>query len=174
MNPTQRPGFVNREPGFLLVMLALLAGPLGAQNRGLPLPRTRPESTAYRETSRYDDVIGFLHAMPRSPVIHFTTMGYTGETRAIPLVVVGRVPNASAEAVLRSGKLRIYIQANIHAGEVEGKEAALELLRDFAAGRHARWLDSVVLLVAPIYNADGNERVSLTNRPLQLGPIGGE
>src|SRR5438552_17485633 len=109
-----------------------MAAPLGAQNRGVTLPRTRPESTAYRETSRYDDVIGFLHAMPRSPVIHFTTMGYTGETRAIPLAVVGRVPNASAEAVLRSGKLRIYLQANLRAGEVAGKDAALALPRDVA------------------------------------------
>ncbi len=118
--------------------------------------------------------MAFLHALPRSPVIHLTSMGYTMETRSIPLVVVGRVSDASPEAVKRSGKLRIYIQANIHAGEVEGKEAALELLRDFAAGRHGAWLDSAVLLIAPIYNADGNERVSLTNRPLQLGPIGGE
>lgn len=162
------------RPTVIPIALALWAIPLAAQNRGIALPRTRPESTAYRETSRYDDVMAFLHALPRSPVIHFTTMGYTSETRRIPLVVVGRVRDASAEAVLRSGKVRIYVQANIHAGEVEGKEAALELLRDFAAGRHAAWLDSVVLLVAPIYNADGNERVSLTNRPLQLGPIGGE
>jgi hypothetical protein len=48
-----------------------------------------------------------------------------------------------------------------------------QLLRDLANGRHAAWLDSLVLLVAPIYNADGNERVRLGNRPLQHGPIGG-
>jgi len=49
------------------------------------------------------------------------------------------------------------------------------LLRVLAAGgsRHAAWLDSLVLLVAPIYNADGNERIALTNRPLQNGPVGG-
>jgi hypothetical protein len=117
--------------------------------------------------------MAFIAALPRSPLIHVTSMGYTTEGRSIPLVVVGRVADASPAAVMRSGKLRIYIQANIHAGEVEGKEAALVLLRDLASGRHAAWLDSVVLLVAPIYNADGNERVSLTNRPLQLGPVGG-
>jgi len=154
---------------------ALAAAPVAAQGRrATPLPQTRPERTEYRETSRYDDVIAFLNALPRSPRIHQTTMGYTGEGRAIPLVVVGNVADASPASVLRPGKLRVYIQANIHAGEVEGKEAMLVLLRDVAAGRHARWLDSLVLLIAPIYNADGNERVSLTNRPLQLGPIGGE
>jgi hypothetical protein len=67
----------------------------------------------------------------------------------------------------------VYIQANIHAGEVEGKEVAQMLLREVAAGEHREWLESLVLLVAPIYNADGNERVSLINRPLQHGPVGG-
>ena len=155
--------------------VALAAAPLAAQvRRTPPLPQTRPERSDYRETSRYDDVITFLNALPRSPRIHLTTMGYTGEGRSIPLVVVGNVADASPEAVLRSGKVRVYIQANIHAGEVEGKEAVLVLLRDLSAGRHARWLDSLVLLVVPIYNADGNERVSLTNRAPQLGPIGGQ
>lgn len=105
--------------------------------------------------------------------IHLTSFGYTFEGRSLPLVVVGRVPNASPEAIRASGKVRVFIQANIHAGEVEGKEAMQLLLRDLANGRHAAWLDSLVLLIAPIYNADGNERVRLTNRPLQYGPIGG-
>ncbi|MFI5280046.1 MAG: M14 family metallopeptidase [Gemmatimonadales bacterium] len=165
-----------------IAALAFLAAPLAAQRPAarasraqVPALLTRPERTDYRETSRYDDVMAFLREVTRGqPHMHLTTMGYTGETRAIPLVVVGDVPDASPEAVRRSGKVRVYIQANIHAGEVEGKEAAQILLRDLAAGRHPRWLDSLVLLVAPIYNADGNERVSLTNRLQQLGPIGGE
>lgn len=118
--------------------------------------------------------MAFVAAVARGRrTMHVTQLGYSTEGRALPLAVVGNVADASPEAVRRSGKLRVYIQANIHAGEVEGKEAALMLLRDLAQGRHARWLDSLVLLVAPIYNADGNERVSLTNRPLQNGPLGG-
>ncbi|MFI5206796.1 MAG: M14 family metallopeptidase [Gemmatimonadales bacterium] len=163
-----------------ILALAFAAQPLAAQRpappRAIgPLLLTRPERTDYRETSRYEDVMTFLREVTRGqPRMHLTTMGYTGETREIPLVVVGDVADASPEAVRRSGKVRVYIQANIHPGEVEGKEAAQILLRDIASGRHPRWLDSLVLLVAPIYNADGNERVSLTNRPQQLGPIGGE
>ena len=78
------------------------------------------------------------------------------------------------DAIKKSGRLRVYIQANIHAGEVEGKEAVLALMRDIARGTHADWMKSMVLLVNPIYNADGNERVSLTSRGLQHGPIGGQ
>ena len=72
-----------------------------------------------------------------------------------------------------SGKLRIYLQGNIHAGEVCGKEALLMLLREIANGEHDAWFDEVVLLIVPIYNADGNERVALGNRPGQNGPYGG-
>ena len=100
-------------------------------------------------------------------------MGYSFEGRALPMAVVGTVQNASPEAVKAAGKTRVYIQANIHAGEVEGKEACLELLRAIASGEHKDWLESMVLLICPIYNPDGNERINLTNRGSQNGPIGG-
>jgi zinc carboxypeptidase len=153
----------------------LSASSLAAQAPRAALPLTRPERTAFRETSRYDDVAAFLSQVARANprVLRLTTMGFTTEGRTIPLVVAGRVADAGPAAVRRSGRTVIYIQADIHAGEVEGKEAALMVLRDLAAGRHTRWLDSLVILVAPIYNADGNERVTLTSRPLQNGPIGG-
>jgi hypothetical protein len=136
--------------------------------------KTRAERTDYIETSRYDDVVSFLNTVAKtSPLVHVTTFGYTFEGRPLPLAVVGRVPDATASKVRASGKLRVYIQANIHAGEVEGKESVQALIRDIAMGRYSQWLDSMVLLIAPIYNADGNERVSLTNRGRQHGPIGG-
>jgi len=136
--------------------------------------KTRAERTSYIETSRYDDVVTFLNTVANgSSLIHNTTFGYTFEGRPLPLAVVGRLPDATPQAVRASGKLRVYVQANIHAGEVEGKEAAQMLVREIAAGKHPQWLDTMILLVAPIYNADGNERVSLTNRGPQNGPIGG-
>lgn len=157
---------------FAALVLALGLGATQAQTvRQLTIV---PERTGYRETSRYEDVITFLKAVDAaSPRIHLTTFGYTVEGRALPLAVVGDVPNASPEAVKASGKLRVYVQGNIHAGEVEGKESAQRLLRAIAAGEHAGWMKTMVLLVAPIYNADGNERVLLTNRQQQHGPIGG-
>lgn len=135
---------------------------------------TRPERTEYRETSRYDEVVAFMEAADRaSPLIHLTTFGTTNEGRQLPLAVVGRVADASPAAVRASGKTVVYLQGNIHAGEVEGKEALQVLLREIVQGRHGALLDSLVLLVAPIYNADGNERIDPMNRPRQHGPIGG-
>ncbi len=147
------------------------ASPTKRSARAWPL--TRPEATNYAETSRYDDVIGFMKAMAAaSPQIHLTTYGYTFEGRPMPLAVIG-APNATPEAVLATGKTRVFIQGNIHAGEVEGKEAALWLLRSLAKGERAAWLKDVVLLITPIYNADGNERVNVRNRGSQYGPVGG-
>jgi hypothetical protein len=63
--------------------------------------------------------------------------------------------------------------ANIHAGEVEGKEAMLHLSRRIATGDLRTLLDKLIILIAPIYNADGNEKISPNNRTAQNGPIGG-
>ena len=134
---------------------------------------TRAEATDFIETSSYDDVMRFVEALAASSdEIHLTSFGYTNEGRRLPLLVVG-APDASPEAVRTTGKTRVYLQGNIHAGEVCGKEALQMLLRDFARGEYPSWTDDLVLLVAPIYNADGNERVDLRNRPRQHGPLGG-
>lgn len=135
---------------------------------------TRPERSDFRETSSYSDVMSFVEQLiARSPKLHLTSLGYSMEGRALPVVVVSDLEDASPAAVLASGKVRVFIQANIHAGEVCGKEATLMLLRSLANGEHGEWLDSLVLFIAPIYNADGNERVRLTNRRLQHGPVAG-
>jgi hypothetical protein len=150
---------------------AQTAPPPAPAKRSWPL--TRPEATNYAETSRYDEVVSFMKAMAAaSPQIHLSTYGYTYEGRALPLAVIG-APDATAKSVLATGKTRIFIQGNIHAGEVEGKEALLQLLRSIAKGERAAWFKDVVLLITPIYNADGNERVSVANRGAQHGPVGG-
>jgi hypothetical protein len=136
--------------------------------------RTAPERTDYRETTRYDDVVRLVDTfIALSPVIHRGLFGYTLEGRALPLAVVGRLPNGSPESVRASGSTVVYLQGNIHAGEVEGKEVAADAAARVARVATLQLLDSLVLLVAPIYNADGNERVRLTNRPAQHGPVGG-
>jgi hypothetical protein len=134
---------------------------------------TRPERTDYAETSRYDEVVAYMRQMAAAnPQIHLTTYGYTYEGRPLPLAVIG-APGASAAQVLATNKTRVYIQGNIHAGEVEGKEALLWLLRSIARGERNAWFKNTVLLINPIYNADGNERVNVTNRGSQAGPVGG-
>jgi len=158
----------------MAIILLLIGSTSAAQNSDLSFLLTAPEKSDFEETTAYDEAIAFLEvAVAQHPKLHLTTFGYTNEGRAMPLVVFGDVANASPEAVRNSGKLRVYLQGNIHAGEVCGKEAMLMLVRSLASGQHASWADSLVLLIAPIYNSDGNERVNLFNRPRQNGPRAG-
>lgn len=138
--------------------------------------KTTAEATDYKSTSTYDDVVKFMKAVDAaSPIITYTTYGTTSEGRPMPMAVVGTGLTAITPAAVKAtGKLRVHIQGNIHAGEVEGKEAAQVLLREFAMGMHKDWLQTSVFLITPIFNADGNERFSMTNRGPQNGPVNGQ
>lgn len=158
----------------MLVLTAAAASSASAQGSASPVPATRPERSEYRETSRYADVTAFMEAVAAaSPRVHLATFGYTWEGRALPLAIVGDLRGFTPQAARASGRTIVYLQGGIHAGEVEGKEALLELLREIAQGRHPLWTDSLVLLMAPDYNADGGERIALDNRPEQHGPVAG-
>jgi len=134
---------------------------------------TVAETSNYLSTSRYEDVMNFIAAIQQGdPDLRVETFGTTNEGRALPLVIAGPpgvVDPASARA---TGLPVIFVMANIHAGEVEGKEAAQMLLRDLTLGPLRPLLDSIILLVVPIYNADGNEALAPQeiNRPEQNGP----
>src|SRR6184192_2346050 len=134
------------------------------------LPKTAAETSNYLSTSRYADVMAFVGAIQRADAdIRVETFATTNEGRALPLVIVGPYTPRSARA---SGKPVAFIMANIHAGEVEGKEAAQMLLRDLVS-THRKLRDDVIVLVAPIYNADGNELISPEHRTTQHGPLNG-
>lgn len=128
---------------------------------------------AYTETSHYADVEKFLDALRglRAPLF-FGSIGRTSEGREIPFVIASRpLVNTPSEA-RRLGRPIVYVQGNIHAGEIEGKDALLALIRDLAFAQRQNALDSIVLIAVPIYNADGNERFApqSVNRTEQNGP----
>ena len=159
--------------GGLPVLLLLGCGP-DVPAADQPMLTTRAERTRYEQTTGYGEVVQFMErAAALSDRVHFTTFGDTVEGRPLPLVVVGDPTDARPASVTSRDRTRVWLQANIHGGEVCGKEALLMLLRDLVSGGHDDWLSSLTLLIAPIYNADGSERIEFDNRPFQLGPIGG-
>lgn len=150
-----------------LLWLAALASPTPQE-----WPQTRAERTNYAETSHYSDVIDFIHGLQRSGApVRLTYMGESTEGKKMPMVVVSRPPVANAIQARKLGKPVVYVQANIHAGEVEGKEAILHLLRRYCQEKSGI-LDKIVLIATPIYNIDGNEKFGPQNRnrPSQGGP----
>jgi hypothetical protein len=136
--------------------------------------RTRAELTNYEETSRYEDVVSFVGELQtRTPLLRVESFGRSEEGRDLPLLIFSNPPAAAPRETRAGGKPVVFVMANIHAGEVEGKEAMLGLARRLALGDLRPLLDRLVILVAPIYNADGNERISPDNRGEQHGPVGG-
>ncbi len=159
---------------FMVILVAGGAAAIGSQASSVGSLQTPAESSNFEQTTRYADVVDLMEAFAAaSDRLHLTIFGYTYEGRSLPMMVVGDVADASPGAVLASGKTRVWVQGGIHSGEACGKEAMLMLLRDLAQGAHAEWDEALVLLIAPLYNADGNERVAVDNRRRQNGPIGG-
>ena len=154
-----------------VAVITLTACATGANLTGTG-PKTRAERTSYLETSHYSDVIGFLDSLKGRPELVFGSIGKTNEGRDIPYVVASRPRVSTPEEARKLDRPIVYIQGNIHAGEVEGKEALLAMLRDLTSSTKPNALDSVVLIAVPDYNADGNERFAHqeVNRGSQNGP----
>jgi hypothetical protein len=145
----------------LALVSALLPLALPAQE-----PATRPEATQYTETSSVADVQRFVDEvvkLPHGDRLSVEVAGKSHEGRAQLLIKVA-LPTPDAN------RLRAVVIGNIHAGEVEGKEAVQVLLREFANGDHEDVLKAFELWFLPLYNIDGNEKTSKQNRPGQNGP----
>jgi murein tripeptide amidase MpaA len=159
-------------PLITLCCITILHSPGFAQQSD-PL-KTRAESSKFEETSRYNDVMLFLQQLQRrSELARFTYFGISQDGRKLPLLILSNPPVSSPQEAKNNGKPIILILANIHAGEVEGKEASQQLARRLLLGDLKPLLSKLTVLIAPIYNVDGNEKISTNNRPEQYGPISG-
>jgi hypothetical protein len=144
--------------------------------RGADAPRTLAETSSYESTTTSAGVEAFVDACvaaaPRRLVR--LSLGRSHEGRDVPLVLAADPVPASVADARRDGRPVVLVMANIHAGEVEGKEAALELLREIAFdGAHGNVLGRAIVAFVPNYNPDGNDAVDRKNRPDQAGPVAG-
>lgn len=138
---------------------------------------TVAEQTGFKGTAHYADVVALCDRLAAiSPLVRRASLGTSFEGRDLPLLIVADPPVATAAEARASGKLILFAFADIHAGEVCGKEAlpmfAREIVMDPSRSDHRDLLAHAVLVFAPIYNADGNERFAANakNRPGQDGP----
>lgn len=160
-------------PSLLLSFLFVLfsSSPINAQYAGIhDALLTRAEKTDFLETSHNEDVVKFIESLKTScPLVSVEQFGTTKLGNPLQLVIMANPKITTPEEANVSGKPVIYIQANIHAGEVEGKEASMELMRDIAFGPRKYLLDNQIVLFCPNYNPDGNDKFADNNRPSQEG-----
>jgi hypothetical protein len=101
------------------------------------------------------------------------TLAQSAEGKMVPLMIIGNPLPGGPEDLKTGNRLVVYLQANIHAGEVEGKEASLMLARDLLHSSDTSYLRHLVILICPILNPDGNDKISTQNRTNQNGPKNG-
>ena len=153
------------------LLIAFFAGLDGSSQVN---PMTIAEKSDYKSTSEYKDVMSFIGELKSSTNnLRIETIARSADGKDIPLLIIGKPVPDSPEELANDPRIVIYIQANIHAGEVEGKEATLMFARDLLKEQYSSLLDHVILLICPIFNADGNDKISTWNRTDQNGPVNG-
>ncbi|MDI6766746.1 MAG: M14 family metallopeptidase [Bacteroidota bacterium] len=130
------------------------------------------EQSGFKETPRYAETMEFYRRLENaSPWIRVINFGKSSEGRDLVLVVASKDKAFTPNKAKKTEKAILLVQNGIHAGEIDGKDACLMLLRDIAITKtKSNLLDHVILLVIPIYNVDGHERFGPYNRINQNGP----
>ena len=160
--------------GTLAIGFFVMAN-VNAQSESANVPKewqTLAERTGYHKTWNYDETIAFSQKLDEaSDKIVYRSFGKSGQGRDLPLLIASDDGTFTPEAARKKGKAIIFIQAGIHAGEIDGKDAGLALLRDAVITKtRPELLKDVVILYVPIYSVDGHENSNPYMRINQNGP----
>ncbi len=133
---------------------------------------TPAEESGLEATPSYRETVAWLRKLVEAaPELEMVSIGKSLQGRDFWMVIASAGGDFTAAAMQASGKPLLLVQAGIHAGEIDGKDAGLMLLRDMTvAKKRPDLLDRVNLLFVPIFNVDGHERISPYNRINQRGP----
>jgi len=132
---------------------------------------TPTEKSGFINTPSYKETMDWLKKLDAaSPLLRMISIGKSVEGRDINMIIASTEKNITASALKNSAKPLLLVQAGIHSGEIDGKDAGMMLLRDIAFGNKKYLLDKVNFLFIPILSVDAHERTSPFNRPNQRGP----
>jgi hypothetical protein len=141
---------------------------------------TRAEATSYQFTSLHADVMAFIAGLQakHDARLHVTSFGTSPGGRDLPLLVVSQHGVKTPEQARAIGLPVVLIICGIHAGEVEGKEGCLMLVRDLLEDKPgldaAQILANLTLVLVPLFNPDGNDAIDPGNRALHLPKLTGQ
>ncbi len=133
---------------------------------------TTGEKTGWNETAPYAEAVDISHRLEAaSKFVKVMTIGITPEGRSMIGLVVSKDRAFTPQDAAKTNKAIIMIQSGIHAGEIEGKDTVLMLVRDMTVSKKfAGWLDHAIFVIIPVFNVDGHEYFSAYHRPSQNGP----
>ena len=139
----------------------------------LPDWQTPAEKSGYRATPDYAETMAYLDRVAAAAPgkVKIEPFGQTGEGRELDIVIASKDGVFDPVAIHASHRPIVLVQNSIHAGEMDGKDSCLALLRDMViTNTQAALLDNAVFVFIPMYNADGHERRSPYNRINQRWP----
>ena len=152
--------------------------PWNEKSKSLLVPATDSWATPFEQsglnqTPRYDEMVAWLQKLlDAAPELKRVSIGTTLEGRDIVMILASSDRQFLPKDFVASKKATVLIQACIHPGEPDGKDAGLMLLRDMTVkGSKHHLLAKANVLFVPIYNADGHERSSKFGRINQRGPL---
>jgi hypothetical protein len=130
------------------------------------------EKSGFKETPRFAETMSFCSRLDAaSDWVTVTSFGKSPQGRNLPLVIVDKDGFTDPARIRNAGRIVLLVQCCIHAGECEGKDAMLMLIRDMVIKKsHSELLDKISILFIPIFNVDGHERFGPYNRINQNGP----
>jgi len=134
--------------------------------------QTYYEKSGYLKTPDYKETVEFCKRLDNaSEMVTYTTFGKSAQGRELPLLIIDKQGYNKSRDVAQTNKVVILIQAGIHAGEIDGKDATLMLIRDMVIDKkNMNLLDNATLLIVPIFNVDGHENSGKYKRINQKGP----
>ena len=139
-----------------------------------PIDWTTPaQASHFRTTPSYADTLNYLKRLAAAAPgkLRIETFGTTPEGRPMTVVIASSDGTFTPAAARAKHKPIVLVQAGIHPGEIEGKDAGLMLLRDFAVtGERPHLLDHALLIYIPVFSVDGHENTSPYHRINQNGP----
>jgi hypothetical protein len=151
----------------VLILLAALSSAIAQEDWSTTYDRSNGT-----RTPRYAETVAYCKRLAAtSPWAHYTSFGVSPQGRDLPLLIVSKQKAFTPAAAARAHQAVVLIQAGIHSGEIDGKDAMFTILRDMLVRRkNTSILDSVIILFVPIFSVDAHERFSAYNRINQNGP----
>ncbi len=130
------------------------------------------EQNGLTTSPNYDETHQWItNLVDNSELLTQVSIGKSPQGRDIWMVVASETGATTAAELSQSNKPTVLVQAGIHSGEIDGKDAGMMLLRDITQGNKEQLLDKVNLLFVPILSVDAHERSSEFNRVNQRGPV---
>lgn len=157
---------------------------------------TLAEKSAFKRTGRTAEVENLTAALARKYVdaVRSFEYGRSAEGRPLRALLVTRTGALDPAAIKRRRIPLLFLQAGIHPGESDGKDAGFIAIRELldandratypppiprsanavanatVAAAAPDLLNHIAVLFVPAFNTDGHERVGAWNRPNQVGP----